>query len=123
MPDPGTVNNPSGVNSFDQFAAEPQYGEGIQQKALAGGAPLAGAPVASGAIQAPKRAQRSAGKPSSAPAKPQPQQAQPSPLPQPPDGPPTPAQVWQQLAAEPGASPLILDYAARAAKSVEAPAG
>lgn len=100
MPDPGTVNNPSGANSFDHFAPEPAYGEGTRDAALAASAPLAGGRVAAGAIGAPKRAQRRATKPQA------PSAVQTQPLP-PEIQQPTPAMTvaatWAAVAAAPGA--------------------
>lgn len=103
MPQPGTPNNPSGENGWQGFGTEQPYGEATKQKQLQQAAPLAGAPIAAGPINAPRRAKQQAG-----------QQPAPPQLPvAPPQGVPT-ANVWQQLAATPGASPLVLEYAAKA---------
>jgi hypothetical protein len=112
MPNPGQVNNPAGVNSFDHFAPEPAYGEGLQTGANKQAAPLAGGAAAASVIDAPRRAKRSAGK-----------QPQPAPV-QPGVAPGAPSQVtgtaavaafWQQVARVPGASPLVQQLAAQAA--------
>lgn len=116
MPDPGQVNNPGGANSFDKFAPEPAYGEGIKQKALTDAAPLVGGKVAAGAIAAPKRAQRKAvnGQPAEARAA----FAQAPEQPMMPTAPQvvSPAQTWQEIAASPGAEnhPILHYYAQRA---------
>lgn len=102
MPNPGTANNPSGVNSFDHFAPEPPYGEVLKQKQLQQGAPLAGGKVAAGKISAPKQAQAQAE--TAAPVMP------------PPPPPMTAVDVWRQIASAPGAEqhPLLGYYASRA---------
>lgn len=111
MPDPGTVNNPSGTNSFDHFAPEPAYGEGTKDKALQTAAPLAGGKVAAGKIAAPKQAQRQAA-PAGAPRAafgmtPE----SPVVVPQAAD----PAATWKAIAATPGAEqfPILSYYAGR----------
>lgn len=108
MPNPGQANNPSGENSFNHFAPEEPYGQATKDASLAAAAPLAGQKLSVGAIAAPKQAQRPAQ------AAPQTQatmplqepaaQTQVSPL----------AQVWAAVAADPEASPLVREYAARA---------
>jgi hypothetical protein len=103
MPAPGVPNNPSGVNNFDHFAPEPAYGEVTQQKRLQQGAPLAGAPLASGPLNAPRRAKRQAK-----------EQIAPPLLPVNPPQQPEMTSVWQQLAATPGASPLVVAMAEKA---------
>lgn len=114
MPSPGTVNNPSGTNSFDHFAAEPAYGEATKDKALQDAAPLASGKVTVGALNAPKAAQRKAVK------GPQEPRAQFSLTPAAPLVPQVaqaadPRAVWQQIAATPGAEsyPLIGYYAGK----------
>lgn len=110
MPNPGQVNNPSGANSFNRFAPEPAYGEATQQANLAGGAPLAGQPIAAGPLGAPRQAQRSAVR-----GKPAPQGA---PVSQAPSMQPSYqaslASQWAAIAAIPGASDLVKQYALEA---------
>lgn len=102
-------NNPSGVNSFNSFAAEEPYGQATQDKALQNAAPLAGGKVAAGKIAAPKQAQRQAagaGAPRAA-------------FGMTPEAPPTiqppidAAATWQQIASTPGAEnyPILGYYA------------
>lgn len=62
MPRAGVPNNPTGVNNWDGWKQEPQYGEITNTKRLAGASPLAGGRVAAGALNAPKRAGRNAKK-------------------------------------------------------------
>lgn len=114
MPNPGQANNPGGINNWQGFQNEEPYGQMTRDAALQGAAPVAGGPVTVGALAAPKRAQRSAQKPPQASMAP----AGPQELPEPPARPPQPslAQVWQQIAATPGASSLVADYAARVAR-------
>lgn len=115
MPAVGSPNNPGGVNGWDGFGTEEPYGQVTQNAQLQRGAPMAGAAVASGPIQAAKRAGRQAVRGASAPqAAPTPPEAQPLP-------PPTDttydarlAQYWQAIAAIPGASDLVKTYAALA---------
>lgn len=116
-------NNPAGKNSpvaFDQFTRQIPYGEKKTQGDLQRTVPVAGAPLAAPALNLPAAAQRAATRatkpqtsaPKTAPAQP------PEPLGPTPDqqtAPPTSAAVWQQLTTIPGASPLIFEYAARAA--------
>lgn len=104
------------MNSFNQFAPEQPYGEGTQQSKLAGGAPLAGQPIAAGPLGAAKASQRKAVKGN----RPTPQQGdQPAP---PPSMAPTPqarlAAQWAAIAAIPGASDDVKAYAALAQRSV-----
>lgn len=117
-------NNASGVNGFDGFGTEEPYGQATKDAQLAGGAPLAGAAVASRPIQAAKRAGRQAVRGASAQpvASAQPQDSAPLP-PQEPSYEARLAQMWQGIAAIPGASPLVQTYAALAAqRSTGAPA-
>lgn len=102
--------NPGGINQLGSDRVP--YGDAKRMKELASEAPMSGAPLATSAINAPRQAQRgSRTRPSAAPAE---QPAQP----------PTPqvspqafaSQAWQQIAAIPGASPLVQSYAARAAQ-------
>lgn len=108
MPVPGVPNNPSGVNSFDHFAPEPAYGEATKQKALAGGAPLAGGQVAAGQLNAANRAQDQAVSP---PSPASPQSPQPTVAAAPAEQPPV--SLWQEIAAFPGAErhPILAYYA------------
>ncbi len=118
MPAPGVPNNPGGINNFQGFTPEPAYGEGTKQKALAGGAPLAGGQIAAGALNAAARSQKQAVR-----GKPAPQRAagaatEPVPLPGPmPSGPPaSSAELWAAVAASPGAEqyPILATMAQRA---------
>jgi hypothetical protein len=116
MPVPGVPNNPQGVNSFDHFAPEPAYGEGTKQKALAGGAPMAGGQLAAGAMNSAKRAQRQAvnGKPAPTSTAPK---AEPAAMPPPQvSAPASSAELWAAIAASPGAEayPVLAEMAARA---------
>jgi hypothetical protein len=92
--------NPSGVNQLGE--SHVPYGEAKRMKTLAGEAPMSGAPLATSALQAPRRARRN----------PQPQ-AQPveAPVPVHPDYQQMPsiptAQVYAGIASIPGASPLV----------------
>ena len=95
MPNPGVVNNPAGVNSFDHFAPEPPYGEATKSDALKKGAPLAGGKVAAGAIGAPRKAQRRTQQPTELP-------AQLPPMQEAPNAPPTTAETWAAIAGSPG---------------------
>lgn len=116
MPKVGTPNNASGANGWSGFGDEEPYGQATKDAALAHGAPLAGARVASGPIAAPKRATRQ----SQRPAAPQPATA--APVPAGPPSQPEPsydaklAQWWQNIASVPGASDLVKTYAAAAAQ-------
>jgi hypothetical protein len=119
MPVPGVPNNPSGVNNFNEFAPEPAYGEGTKQKALAGGAPLAGGRVAAGSLNAANRAQDQA----TAPAKtPQPSQtngpaSEPVPIPATGEPGPTPlTQTLAELAAESAGRYPTIEWLAQAAR-------
>jgi hypothetical protein len=94
--------NPSGVNQLG--SAHVAYGEAKKMKELAGEAPMSGAPIATSALQAPRRARKN---PQQRPR----QQAQPEPvavhqdyqqLPQLP-----PQELYQSIASIPGASPLV----------------
>lgn len=113
MPAPGVPNNPEGVNSFTGFGDEPMYGEATKDAALARSAPVAGAAVVAGAIAAPRRASRNAARGGAQPVA--------APLPPPGAMQPSPnatlAMQWQQIAAIPGASDLVREYAALAARN------
>lgn len=102
--------NPSGTNSFDRFAAEPAYGESLQEDAFRQAAPLAGQAESTAAIQTPRRSKRQAGRQQAAP-------AQPGTVPQAQatvSGQAEQAAFWQQVARIPGASPLVQQLAAEA---------
>lgn len=102
MPNPGQANNPGGVNGL--YESEAPYGAIKRLEQQTKQAPLPPNP----ALNAPKRAQKKAGK----------QQEQVVAAP-PPAAPPqmTAAQVWEQLAADPEAAayPILLEYAQRSA--------
>jgi hypothetical protein len=113
VPNPGTANNPSGVNSFDHFAPEPPYGEVSNQKRLEQGAPLAVGPITAGALNKPKQAQRNSQRPQQQMV----EAAQPG---TPPGAPasksaPTPADIWREIASSPGADqfPILSYYASQ----------
>lgn len=100
------VNNPGGVNAFGGWGREAPYGAIEKEKTLTRAAPI----VAPPAVGAPDKAQRRAvGKKgaaqSSAPAT--------APATSPSVTPPgmVVSQFWAQLAAVPGASPLIMQLA------------
>lgn len=92
MPNPGQANNPSGINNFQGFGDEAPYGEATADNALAAGAPIAGAPLTVGALGAPKRLQKQAGR--KAPV------AQPQAATAPPDVPQAPGQGVPQSSAD-----------------------
>lgn len=108
--------NPGGGNQFGNFTLQPAYGDVKKQTELTREAPVSGAPVAGRALNAPRRGERQAMR--------GPSQQQPQPGVQQ-QAPPTPeiapqawqAQSWQQIAAIPGASPLVQQYAQRAQQS------
>ena len=100
-------NNPEGVNSFNDFAPEPAYGQATQQAQQQSGAPLASGGLVSGPITpAPPQ------KPVQTQEAPQPPQALVSPPVQPPANPS--ADLWAAVAATPGASDLVQAYAKQA---------
>lgn len=106
MPAPGIPNNPAGINAFSgpMGQKEPAYGQVERLKQLTAAAP----PGTPGAVNAPKRAQRRATKRKSgvpaagAVTAPPAAAPQPSPI----------ALFWQEIAADPEASPLVRQYAA-----------
>ena len=111
MPRVGVPNNPSGANSWEGFGTEEPYGQKTREASLGQAAPLAGAAVASGPIAAPKRAARQARRGATA----QPASVAPA-APQPMNPPVISAdaqlaQRWQAIAAIPGSSPLVQEYA------------
>ena len=107
------LNNPEGHNSFNQFAPEQPYGMKTAEQQMERAAPLPANP----ALNAPRRGAKRVVKGRAT------QAQQPEPMVAPPHMDPTQlptypvqlAQVWQQLAATPGASPLVQEYAAQAA--------
>jgi hypothetical protein len=113
------MNNPEGVNGFQGFAPEPAYGMKTAEARLEQAAPLPANP----AINAPRRGQKQVVK-GRKPAAPAQQAAQPAAQPVvavPPLDPtqvPSPqaqvAALWAQIAATPGASPLVQQIAAQA---------
>lgn len=110
MPNPGQVNNPAGSNSFNRFAPEPAYGEGLKADAFRQAAPLAGEAASRSAVDSPRRAKRQAGKP--APVQPG---VVPGGAPSQVGGVAAVAAFWEQAARIPGASPLVQSLAAQAA--------
>lgn len=111
MPRTGVPNNPSGANNWQGMGNEEPYGQATKDAALAHGAPLAGARVASGPLAAPKRATRQSQRRTAS------QRATAAPVPAGPPSMPEPsydaklAQWWQGIAAVPGASELVKQYA------------
>lgn len=103
--------NPSGVNGFTPPAVEVPYGEAQQNAAVQRSAPLAGQQETARATNTPRRSQRQAARGQAA--------AGPPPvLPGSPDQIAPQAQVamfWAQVAAQPGASPLVQQLAQEAA--------
>lgn len=97
--------NPAGVNGFQGFAPEPAYGDKLRQDALERSAPTPKNP----AMDAPRRAQRTATRSRGSPA---PNVAPPAPAP--PDPQMVTVQAWQEIAGLAGASDLVKMYAARA---------
>jgi predicted secreted protein len=91
--------NPQGVNSFDKFGTESAYGTVKKLTERTQAAPLKGAP--SSAVNAPRRAQKRATRPKAA--------AGPKV-----DYPTAQAQVWSDILATPGISPLVAEYAQKA---------
>jgi len=114
VPAVGVPNNPSGANNWQGMGTEEPYGQATHDAQLQRAAPVAGAALAAGPIGAAKRAGRKAqrGAPVAA-------QAPPvvAPAPEPSYGAQL-AQYWQGIAAIPGASPLVQQYAALAAQKV-----
>lgn len=122
MPRTGVPNNAGGENGWQNTGTEEPYGQKTADARLAAAAPVAGGAIASGPIQAPKRAGRRAATGGSSAVGMQPSV--------PPEGAlaPSPtseisadvrlANQWAQLAAIPGASDLVKMYAAVAAQRV-----
>lgn len=113
--------NPAGTNSpvaWDRFTRQIPYGEKKVQGDLQRSVPVAGASAAAtplnAAVTAGDRAKRPP-RPQTGPAE-QPAQSgtMTGQLPEPP-APPTLAETWAAIASTPGASPLLADYAERAA--------
>ena len=92
--------NPAGVNQLG--SSHVQYGEAKKMKQLAGEAPMSGAPIATSALEAPRRARKAPQRP---------QQTQPEPVAVHPEYQQLPAlppqQVYTAIAQIPGASPLV----------------
>ena len=107
--------NEGGANQFGGYQIQPGYGDVKKQTELIREAPMSGAPTSGRALGAARSDQKRAvrGTTQAAPAPP----GAPAPAPTPPTqiSPQQFAlQAWQQIAAIPGASPLIQQYAARA---------
>lgn len=100
-------NNPQGINSFDHFGTESAYGAVKRLTDTTRAAPLAG--DASAALNAPRRAQRRAvrggrpqqGQPVAGPPPQNPQVSYPAAL----------AAEWAEIAKTPGVSDLVLQVA------------
>lgn len=104
--------NPSGANGlFDATGSDTAYGARRRIEQTTKAAPMAGGPATASVLDTPRRSKKRAGRA----AAPQPMA---TPTPQPAEITPAAsvAQVWQQLAQVPGASPLVLEYAQRAAQ-------
>lgn len=95
-------NNPGGGNQFGSSEAQPQYGDVKRETQLTRAAPMSGAAVATHTLEAPRREGKQAarGRGAAVPEAPMPVSTAPGP-----QGPP-PA-TFQQIAAIPGASPLV----------------
>jgi hypothetical protein len=115
--------NPQGTNQFDHFQAQAAYGDVKKAAQLTKEAPMSGAPTS--ALNAPRRGQKQV-------VRGQKTQAQPTQLPAvaplPVAVPDVPypqylAQAWSDVAAIPGASPLVKEYAARSQRALERNAG
>lgn len=112
MPQPGSPNNPGGTNSpvaFDQFTRTIPYGEkrvqGDLQRSI---------PIATPGLNLPREAGRRATRTPKQTVTTSVQTTAPLPASQE-ASPSSPADVWAQIAATPGASPLVAEYAAKAA--------
>lgn len=106
--------NPSGANGL--FVPEPAYGDVKTQKALQSSAPLSGAPVATRATEAPRRARRAATRPAQPPVEGEaPVMSQ---LPAPPYT-QTLARLTGVLATEPGAGQNLQWLAAMAGRQAQ----
>ncbi len=103
-------NNPGGANQFGNYTLQPAYGDVKRQTELIREAPMSGAPVAGRALASPRSAQRATQRPSAAVAPDAPQQQAAPPL-EPVTYQAQLAATWQQIAATPGASPLVLQIA------------
>lgn len=96
------MSNPAGVNQLG--SSHVPYGQVKKMKELAGEAPMSGAPIATSALNAPRRDRkapqgRSQAKPQEAPTPVVPEYQQ---MPQIPTD-----QLYTQIASIPGASPLV----------------
>lgn len=104
-------NNPSGVNSFQPFAPEPAYGMKTAEAQMEQAAPLPANPALNAPRRGARRVKRGGGS-----------QPQPEPMVAPPhmDATQVPsyraqlAATWAQVAATPGASPLVQQIAQEA---------
>src|SRR5690349_17417824 len=93
--------NPSGVNQLGE--AHAPYGQVKKMKTLAGEAPMSGAPLATAALQAPRRARRNPTRTQAQPApEPMPVVPEYQHLPQLPQ-----SEIFASIASIPGASPLV----------------
>ncbi len=109
--------NPTGTNQFDRFAREAPQGDVKRLQQLQRSAPVSGAPIAAGAINAPRRLQRQAVK-GNKPKGGQAAQAE-AQAPAMPDNTPYAvklAEAWKEIAAIPGISDLAKAYAIEAEK-------
>lgn len=114
------MGNTTGANSPTAYSPEATtpYGGKKKAAALTRTAPVAGSQETGVFLGTPRRAADLARQQQPAPQKPVQQPAQTGPLPEPPQGPPPnpTADVWASIAASPGASELVREYAAQAAK-------
>jgi hypothetical protein len=104
--------NVTGVNGYTPPTVEVPYGDAQQNAAVQKSAPLAGQAETAHATNAPRRSQRQAARGADEPQGPPPQ------MPGQSDQITPQAQLavfWQQVAAQPGASPLVKQLAQEAA--------
>lgn len=94
------MSNPGGANQLGSYELQPKYGDVKRLTQLQRQAPISGAPLASSAINTPRRSQKQAVRGQT------PQEAQAPPLPQQAPSLP-PEQLYSMIAAIPGASPEV----------------
>jgi hypothetical protein len=114
------VNNPSGANgpmSSEQFLEPVPFGSKQAIQSLQAQGPLAGQPASASALASPERAQAGATRPPGRPGPPQAVRMPPTSSTMMPY-PARVAEMWAALANEPGASPLVQDYARQAVQAM-----
>ena len=109
MPNPGGKNSPVHFNGLVQNPAV--YGDKQKQGDLARSAPTAGAAAVGSMLNSPRRAKQQAMRPQQAQA---PQQGPPVPQGEAPSYQAQLASAWAEIAATPGASPLVQQLAQEA---------